>query len=272
MAKMTLLEMVQSILSDGDADEIDSISDIPEGTQVALIIRDVYFQMLNMEGVPELTNAFFNLEGLGDTTRPTYLQLPDDVTEVLWWKYNAIESGGTQADWQDVTYCDTKTFFEKLNGRDLSETNVVEFNSTDGVPLRVFNDQAPEFYTIVQDKFIVCDAYDAAVDASLQGSKTTAAGLEEPTFTVSDSFTPSLDSNLFPYLLAEAKATALATVLKQQQNRKIEQQAREQKIRNQSQRHRFRHKNKRTTQTEGVNYGRSPRNTVRFPREDFNPS
>lgn len=146
-----------------------------------------------------------------------------------------------------------------LNGRNLSDSNVTEVNSTNGVPLRIYTDRAPKYYTVTQDKFIICDSYDAAVDTTLHGSKTVAAGREQPVFTVSDSFIPQLDANLFPFLLAEAKAVAFATVLKQQANSKLETISREHKIRQQNQRHRFKGKNRKTVHDHGADYGRKGR-------------
>lgn len=61
--KMTLLEMVQDILSIGDGDVVNSVSDTEEAEQVSLIIRDTYFQLLQWEGVPELSNAFLTCKG-----------------------------------------------------------------------------------------------------------------------------------------------------------------------------------------------------------------
>ena len=253
--KMTLLEMVQDILSAIEADEINSISDIPEGQQVAEIIRDTYFQMLGWATTPELHNAYFNLEGLGDVTRPTYLKLPDNVKELFWFQYDRQEDGDTQADYVKLRFCTTEEFFNRVHMRDLDESNVISYNTTDGVPLYIENDKGPEFYTIVEDNLIICDSFDSAVDATLQGAKTVAAGEEEATFTITDSFTPSLDSNLFPFLLAESKATAFANI-KQTVNNKIERQAREQKVRHQSERHRFEQQNRFNTRNQGANFGR----------------
>jgi hypothetical protein len=42
-AKMTLLEIVQDVLNDMDSDEVNSISDTVEATQIANICRSVYY-------------------------------------------------------------------------------------------------------------------------------------------------------------------------------------------------------------------------------------
>lgn len=253
MAKMTVLEMTQNILAALEADDINSLADTPEASDVAEIIKEVYYQMLTWAGVPELNTAYFNLEGLGDTTRPNYLKLPDEVDELFWFRYNIEEDGDTQDNWKEVRYCSPEDFFTLLMQRNLSDTDVVEITTDEGTPLYIKNGDGPSFYTISQDRFIITDSYDSAVDATLQGSKSVGGGFRHPIFTISDSFIPDLDTNLFPYLLAESKAVAFANI-NQTVNSKQERIAREQKIRHQNERHRFELKNDKK-QT-GPHYGR----------------
>lgn len=54
MAKMSRLEMVKSILSDMDSDEIAAIGDTVESEQVDSILKDVYNQTVAEYGVPEV--------------------------------------------------------------------------------------------------------------------------------------------------------------------------------------------------------------------------
>lgn len=256
--KMTLLEMVQDVLSAVEADEVNSISDTPEGEMVSKIIKGVYFQMLTWATTPELQTAYFNLEGLSDTTKPVYLKLPDNVEELYWFKYDIQDVDSSQAEYANIRYLSTEEFFERVMSRTLADTEVTEITTDDGVPLWIYNDRNPELYTILNDKFIVCDAYDSAVEATLQGSKTVAAGKQIPVFTETDAFTPDLDDNLFPYLLAESKAVAFAE-LEQRVSQKHESISREQKVRHQNQMHRFKHKNEHNTNTEGPDFGRRRR-------------
>ena len=46
MAKLTLLEMTQDIMSDMDSDEINSINDSVEALQVAQIIKTTYYNII----------------------------------------------------------------------------------------------------------------------------------------------------------------------------------------------------------------------------------
>lgn len=74
------------------------------------------------------------------------------------------------------------------------------------------------------------------MDSTLQSSKFIVWAIQEPTFTMSDTFTPDLDVDMFPWLLNEAKSVAHVEI-NQRANAKAEQVSLRQKIRWQSDRH-----------------------------------
>lgn len=94
------------------------------------------------------------------------------------------------------------------------------------------NDQRPHICTVIQDYYVIFDAYDSAVDSTLQESKTLVKAQVNPAFTLSDVFVPNLDDQQFPLLLNEAKALAFFEI-KQQPHQKAEQEARRQWIHSQ---------------------------------------
>ena len=51
--KRTLLEMVQSILSDMDSESVNSISDSVESEQIASVIQDTFFNLIAARDIPE---------------------------------------------------------------------------------------------------------------------------------------------------------------------------------------------------------------------------
>ena len=79
--KMTLLEIVQSILSDMDAENVNSLSDTTEAMQVASIVRDTYFNIISNRNVPE-HKQFIKLVALSDSARPTHMKYGDDVQDI----------------------------------------------------------------------------------------------------------------------------------------------------------------------------------------------
>ena len=58
MAKLTVLAMVQDILSDMNSDEVNSINDTIEAQQVAQIINTTYFEIISSRDWPHLETLF----------------------------------------------------------------------------------------------------------------------------------------------------------------------------------------------------------------------
>lgn len=261
--KMTMLELVQSIMSDMDSDSLDSITDTDEGEQVASVIRDVYWQMVTNQTIPE-HNKLFQLTDAGGTAK-VFMLIPTTVRRVETIKYNKIESGDTIAVYRDVTYKDPDSFMNLLLSRTDTDSNVVSATDPNsGIALDfVINDHSPTYWTSFDDEYIVFDSYDAVVDTTgLLSSKTLCWGPVEPTFTIAnsltDAFTPDIDDHLFPLLLAEAKSTCFVN-MKQAANPKIERQARNQKVFAQNDKHRTRKTEEGSTNTTGPSFGRRRR-------------
>ena len=84
--KYTLLQLVQSILSSMDSDQVNSINDTAEALQVAECVRTSYNNMLGRYDLPE-HNEFFQLTASGDNTQPTLMYRPDGVQRLEWIKY-----------------------------------------------------------------------------------------------------------------------------------------------------------------------------------------
>lgn len=203
MPTMTLLEMVQSILSATDADEVNSIADTIEAEQAALVIKETFYDIIDNVPQPDY-EGLIQLEGLADTDKPTYLHMPSEQNEIYWIKY----------DWQtnsDVTYVDLKylqpldfiTRSMEASGND--DTQEVVDDS--GVTLIIRTDANPCFWTSFDNEYIICDAFDISLEDTLQSSKVLCWGKREPTWEQVDEFVPDLRPNMFPYLLSAAKST-----------------------------------------------------------------
>lgn len=228
--KYTLLEMTQSILSSMDADEVTSISDTLEASQVAEVIRTAYFEIVASADLEEHEGLFTLTQT--DATTPTMLTKPATVEHLAWFKYNKRTSTDTVDIWESVQYLPPSEFLDMMHAIDQSATTTESWTySSDSfsATLYVHNDRAPTYWTSFEDANLICDAYDSGVDTYLKNSKTLCFGRLIPTFTMSDSFTPDLDDQQFNLLLQEAKALAWAE-LKQTVHAKAEKKAREAKI------------------------------------------
>lgn len=219
--KMTVLEMVQSILSDMDSEAVNSISETTEAEQVARILKDTFHNMIATRSIPE-HNELLKLTSASDSNFPTHFQYGTNVKEITKVWYKDDDGFYREVHWLDPM--DFLTHIDRSQGDEVVSIN----DKSGGTTLRIRNNANPSYYTSFDDFWIVMDSYKASVDATLQNSKVRAYGTVYPVFTLTDSYTPDIDATMFPYLLAEAKSTAMS-LLKGGSDPKIEQAARRQK-------------------------------------------
>lgn len=242
--KRTLLEMVQSILSDMDSEDVNSISDTNEAEQIASVIEDTYYNIISARDIPE-HQQLLKLTSLSELTRPTHFRYPDNVKQIESLSYNIATTG---SNYKSIYYVHPLEFLEKMD--DQSSASLKIADKVGNTDLFVYNNVDPSYYTSFDDYHIVMDAYDASKGTTLEANKTRAYGTVYPTFTISDSFEPDLDDNMLPYLLAEAKSTCFS-LFKAGSDPKVEQQARRLKSYVQNDMHRTKRANKRPS------YGRT---------------
>jgi hypothetical protein len=218
--KYTLLQLVQSILSDMDSEDVNSISDSVEAQQVASIVRDTYFNIIATRKIPE-HQELLKMTAASDSEFPTHFYYPENVKEItaLWYE-------DKNGDYKEIVWCEPMDFLSRTDTIQEDYDTVLDKNG--GTKLRILNDQDPRFYTSFDDYWVVLNSYDSTTEATLQESKVRAYGTKYPTFQISDGFTPDLDATLYPYFLAEAKSTAMS-LLKGGSDPKVEQAARRQK-------------------------------------------
>jgi hypothetical protein len=251
--KLTLLEIVQDVMSALESDEIASINDSNESQIIANLVKHVYFQMISNKTIPE-HQQLVQLTDAGATAK-VFMKIPDTVNRIEWIKYNKIGSGETDLTYGDVQFLPVYDFMNVLVSRHSSDANVVSATDpTSSFALDLIaNDAAPRFWTSFDDQYICFDSYDALV-----ATKTLCWGTIIPVWTAVDAFTPDMDDNFFPGFLAECISTAFQN-LKQQSNPKVEQQARRQRTAIQNDKYRTRSSEKEGFSPPGPNYGRKPR-------------
>lgn len=223
MAKQNLLSIAQTILSDMDGDEVNSINDTEESAQVARIVRNNYLAMMSNTVWPHTRRAL-TVEARGDSNYPTYLLVKDDLKELTSIYYNVRKLDSNRDIYEEMQYLEPDQFLHKLNKRDNSKPNVLTTIDDSGVKLFILTDKAPEYYTSFNDTDIVFDSYDSQVDASLQISKVQAIGYVIPPFELDDQFVPDLPADAFS-LLIERSTSAAQAKLRQFQDVKAEQES-----------------------------------------------
>jgi hypothetical protein len=227
MAKMTLLAIVQDILSDMDSDNVNSINDTVESQQVAQIVKTTYEEIVANREWDHL-KEMVQLTASGDSNYPTHMSISDGYQKIYWIKYNKEQTGDTRVKYEDVEYLDPKEFLDIVMSRNEDSSNITKISDYSGVDLLIQTDAAPSYWTSFDDENIVFDSYDSSVDTTVQQSKTQVYALKEATWSALDTFTPDLPSKAFPFLVSEAKSTCFNS-LRQFPNAKEEQKARRQR-------------------------------------------
>lgn len=205
--KQTLLEIVQTILSDMDGDEINSISDTLEAEQVASHVRSAYRAIVSHTNWPHTRRAVA-LVPRSDNAFPTHMRVKEELKELISVRYNKAKTGDERKSYREVTWLDPDDFLRRTNKRDNSQPDVDIVVDDSGIELFILNDKAPDYYTSFDDVNLVFDSYDKSVDSSLQQSKLQAQGYIIPEFRINDSFIPDLPADAFSLLVEESTSRA----------------------------------------------------------------
>ena len=221
MAKMTLLEIVQDIMSDMDSDNVNAINDSVEAIQVAQVVKATYYSIIDGKDYAFLYELF-QMTASGTTARPTHMSLPEDIIDLKYIKYNSKKTATAKDLFQVIEYKTPEEFMYLTDARDSTATTVKVVTDPTGITINILNNKCPQYFTSFDDVTMVFDSYLATLDSTLQASKTQCHGKRSIAFTLSDTFTPDLPVQMFTYLLNEAKSAAFLT-LKQMANQKAEQ-------------------------------------------------
>lgn len=231
--KLTLLDIVQDILSSMDSTEVNSINDTVESQQVAKIVKSTYYDVIDRLQPAEHFSVF-ELEAT-DSTTPTVMTLPSDVDLLLWIMYDERGALETIPEYKKVYAKPLNEFIDDMYALDTTADEFDNFTYTfngDSFDVFCYNNKSPDWYTVIDDDTIIFDSYDSSADVNLQNNKTLCYGKIRPSFTLSDLFTPNLDANQFTLLLNEAKRQCFME-LKNTANPIVEQRAKRAWIRSQ---------------------------------------
>ena len=225
--KMTLLEMVQDILSEMDSDEVNSLDDTVEARQMATILKNCYFAMCSNRNWGD-EKALATLDHVGQLSMPTHMIIPEDIKQMDYLAYLHEKPNAELNEYVTVKYKHPDEFLRMVQSRPSSDRdNWKEVKDFSGVKLFIRSNANPMYWTSFDDEHIVCDSYDKTVDDTLKVSKTQAWVVRAPKWEYGEDFIPKLPVEAFAALLAEAKSTAFVS-LKQMQNAKAEASAQRQ--------------------------------------------
>ncbi len=207
MAQKTLLDIVQKILSDMDSDNVNSIDDTEESEQVTNLVLDTYEEMVVELDLPP-NRTPLQLAGATSPTRPTEVVLDDSIVELGWIKYNHASSA-VAIDFNDVAYVTPEDMIQRMHSLDQTLSTVGSFTSASGVVMYYENNRDPGVWTSFDDKILVFDSYDVAIDASgLSSAKLAAYGAQHTTIARAGTSTFPIGRQLMSRLVNDARETA----------------------------------------------------------------
>lgn len=223
--------MVQSLLASMDSDEVNSISDTVESYDLAILLRDLYYEMVVELNLPEHT-GLFELTASGNIAKPTLMTVPTSVSRLDWIKYDHKITTDTNSRFETVFFVPFQDFLarqQSLQNETADVGSMDVLSNGEVFPIMYKTNAFPTCYTTVGDNQLVFDSFNEDEDATLQKSKTMCFGVFYPTFELVDTYTPSMDAVQFPYFLNRAKERAFVEK-KQITNDEAKTSARRQKI------------------------------------------
>ncbi len=234
--KQSVLTLVQGVLNEMSSDNVNSIDDTTESMQVAQMLSDVFYEIVSSR-TWETHQELIALDSSSDSEKPNYMRVPDAVQEMEWFRYNNIQAGQTRNQWRTITYLSPAEFLKQTSNYNNDEANVTVVTDFNGTPISIRNDIDPRYWTSFDDDYVVTDAYNSAVETTLQSSKSQAYVRREPTMTLVDDFVVDLPTEAFSLLKIVLKSRAFENV-KQKDSRTISME--EQRQRNRMSRKSFR--------------------------------
>lgn len=226
MAKFSLLDIVQDVLNDIDSDEVNSIDDTVEAAQVAQIVKSTYFAMMSSRNWPHLRKSI-QLIPTTDLAQPTHMFVKDDIKELAFINYDSKRVGETRAKYVTMGWMEPDDFLRMTNAYNSDADNVTAILDDSQLSIQIMNDRPPTRYTSFDDRTLVFNAYDSAVESNLESTHVQSMAYVMPKWLPADDFVPDLPDEAFMALIEESKSRA-SLKLRQTTDQKSEQESRRQ--------------------------------------------
>lgn len=205
MARYTLIQVVQDVQNTLEVERDDTIGETTLGDDIVLHIRNVYEDFVSYGQFRRFEYAG-RLVSDSNPSRPTKLNLPTNTVGVSDLKYRRLDASGKKV-WGDVKYLTPNEFLHFVQSRDNTATNIQTTLTEDNVELFIRRDQAPQYWTSFDERYIYCDAFDSTQDSTLQEIKTLCTLEKAAVFVASDTFDfQPLPTHAFPAFLARCRA------------------------------------------------------------------
>lgn len=163
MAKRTILQLVQQLGEAIGSDEIDTLNETIEASEIATILEQTVTEIISRKRWEFLKDRVRQLDArAGGSTQLNTLVIPDDVTRINCVRYRDTNNTNVTT-FLDVTYMQPCEFIQFVQARDSADTNITAIANDDGVLINVLTDNTPTRWTSFDEENITFDAYDASV-------------------------------------------------------------------------------------------------------------
>lgn len=224
--KYSLLDIVQDVLNDINGDEVNSIDDTVESTQVAFIIKSTYIAMMSSRNWAHMRKPI-QLIPTTDLTQPTQVYLADEVKELAFINYDSRKVSEERPKYIEMKWRDPDDFLRITNGYNPVNDNVTEVVTESQVNISILNDRSPTIYTSFDDKTLIFNAYDSERETNIQATYFQSMAYMMPSWVMEDDAIPNLPDGAFSALIEESKSRA-SIKLRQVVDSKSEQESRRQ--------------------------------------------
>ena len=156
MAKRTILQLVSQLGEGIESDEIESLNETIEASDIANILEQTYKEILNRKTWEFMKGHIRQLEA--STLGANVLTIPADVLKVE--KITYKDSNGF---FVDVTYLSAEDFMMIVQARNTANDNTIAIVNAAGVSINVRTDATPLYWTSFDEATVTFDAYDTAL-------------------------------------------------------------------------------------------------------------
>lgn len=196
----TLLYTVQRVLEKLNLDPVNSITDTEDSLIIAREAETTFYDMMARADWPDKIDLI-TVNSKNDLTEPTVLVLSENTSWIKSLRYDATTSSDNHKVIKEICWLEPEDFLEKVYSRNTDNSDVDEVKYKD-MPVFVFNDRMPEYYTSFDNVNLVLDSYDGDEEDTLNGDKTICYGRVDPTWTHDDDFVIPLQDDLHPLFLS----------------------------------------------------------------------
>lgn len=159
MTKRTILKLVQELGEGIGSDEIDSLDETIEASEIAAILAQTVKEILDRKTWEFMTGKIRQLDDrAGGSTQLNTLLIPSDVNHIDCVRYKDVVT----AKFKDLNYMKACDFLVMLQSRDVTLPEITGIINDDNVVLNTFTDRVPQHWTSFDEVTITFDAYDVA--------------------------------------------------------------------------------------------------------------